>query len=58
MEWYVGIRAGCHVGHAVAGVREGSASTIRIIDPCLAAGMPPLPNYDGFTWERVRSRDA
>lgn len=53
-EWFVGIRAGCHVGHAVAGVREGKA--VRIMDPCIAAGMEPLSNYDGFFWERVRRR--
>lgn len=53
-EWFVGLRIGCFVGHAVAGVRVGA--DIEAIDVCLAAGMEPLPRYDGFNWEKVRLR--
>lgn len=54
---WVGIRPpDISVAHAVAGVEDQGNGSIRLLDPSVVAGMPPLRKYDGVGWMQVRGR--
>lgn len=56
---YVGLVPGMRVSHAVCGVSDSNSPLardlggVRIIDPCLWAGMPSVP-YDGVRFKLLK----
>jgi hypothetical protein len=51
---YVGLVPGARVSHAVCGVGDSSSpDNVKLVDPCLWAGMPPVP-YDGVRWKLLK----
>lgn len=53
----VGIRPGHRISHAVCGVIHPNGRDVRLLDPSVWAGMPPLEDYSGIWWSRVRGAE-